>query len=203
MVVDPCGNVVAECTELGDAYVCATISDEALAIGSGQRYLKARRPGLYGDLVAPSKEPSETRPCWTRSWESGNTTAVPPASKQASAVAKPKSTETEPLPELPPESPPPSGRTIEDRVLARGGRAIREVCGAPGLLDGTVKWIITELQGDIDVGDVGTQKRFADFTGVVQVLMKPKLLAEIRRVVLTQLKLVETGGGSAPREYAW
>ncbi len=65
MILDPYGEVLAECTRLGDDVCTALCTDEKIASSSGRRYLAARRPELYGKLVEPSKEPPVTRPGWT------------------------------------------------------------------------------------------------------------------------------------------
>ncbi len=69
MVIDPFGEVVTECHKLGDDICIANCTDEKLQQASGRRYLKARRPELYGPLVEQSDEPSVTAPGWKRSWE--------------------------------------------------------------------------------------------------------------------------------------
>jgi predicted amidohydrolase len=62
MVLDPFGEVIAESIMLDDDVVIATLTPEKLQLASGRRYLKARRPELYGKLVEPQK--SETLPGW-------------------------------------------------------------------------------------------------------------------------------------------
>ncbi|MEQ9408020.1 MAG: nitrilase family protein [Fuerstiella sp.] len=64
MIIDPFGEVLAECHELGDDVVIALCTDEKLQQSSGQRYLRARRPELYGDLTTPSEQPPVTEPGW-------------------------------------------------------------------------------------------------------------------------------------------
>jgi predicted amidohydrolase len=66
MILDPFGEVVAESRTLGDDVVVALLTAEKLAQSSGRRYLRARRPELYGRLVeppAPGQEPI-THPGW-------------------------------------------------------------------------------------------------------------------------------------------
>jgi hypothetical protein len=67
MIFDPYGEVLVECRELGDDVVVGLLTDEKIARSSGRRYLRARRPELYGKLVeppAPGQEPVTT-PGWT------------------------------------------------------------------------------------------------------------------------------------------
>ncbi len=54
MIVDPFGEVVAECRSLGDEVVVATLVPESLALASGASYIRARRPDLYARLVEPN-----------------------------------------------------------------------------------------------------------------------------------------------------
>jgi predicted amidohydrolase len=51
MILDPFGDVVAECRDLDNAIAIATLTPEKLELAGGYRYLKARRPELYGDII--------------------------------------------------------------------------------------------------------------------------------------------------------
>jgi predicted amidohydrolase len=64
MVLDPYGEVIAECQALGDELVIGTCVRSKLENASGRRYLRARRPDLYGPLVEPSDLPPLTQPGW-------------------------------------------------------------------------------------------------------------------------------------------
>jgi predicted amidohydrolase len=64
MVLDPFGDVIAECHELGDDVTVATLTPEKLEQSSGRRHLRARRPDLYGKLVEPPTQPPITVPAW-------------------------------------------------------------------------------------------------------------------------------------------
>ena len=66
MIFDPYGEVLAECRELGDDVVVALLTDEKIQRSSGRRYLRARRPELYGTLVEPPPPGQEpvTIPGW-------------------------------------------------------------------------------------------------------------------------------------------
>ena len=66
MVLDPFGEVIAECRRLGDDVCVGLCTDEKIGVSSGQRYLRARRPELYGKLVEPPQQPPETTPGWDR-----------------------------------------------------------------------------------------------------------------------------------------
>ena len=66
MVLDPFGEVIAECRVLGDDVCVGVCRPEPIGESSGQRYLRARRPELYGKLVEPPSEPPVTTPGWKR-----------------------------------------------------------------------------------------------------------------------------------------
>ena len=52
MILDPFGDVVAECTALGEDIAVAKCVREKLKMAGGSRYRDARRPGLYGSIIA-------------------------------------------------------------------------------------------------------------------------------------------------------
>lgn len=64
MVIDPFGEVIAESNEHGDDVVVGLCTQEKIDLSSGRRYLRARRPELYGKLVEPPEEPPMTAPGW-------------------------------------------------------------------------------------------------------------------------------------------
>jgi predicted amidohydrolase len=66
MIIDPFGEVVAESRALGDDVVVALLTPEKLEQSSGRRYLRARRPELYGKLAEPPPPGQEpvTQPGW-------------------------------------------------------------------------------------------------------------------------------------------
>ena len=68
MIFDPFGEVLVESHALEDDVVVGLLTDEKIQQSSGQRYLKARRPELYGKLVEPQE--SVTLPGWTMEHES-------------------------------------------------------------------------------------------------------------------------------------
>ena len=59
MIIDPFGDIIAECRTLGDDYVSAVFSAEKLIKAGGYRYLKARRPDLYRDIIGQSHIPEQ------------------------------------------------------------------------------------------------------------------------------------------------
>ena len=66
MILDPHGEVVAECHALDDEVVVGLLTREAYEQASGRRYLRARRPELYAPLVEPHPPGHEpvTSPGW-------------------------------------------------------------------------------------------------------------------------------------------
>lgn len=52
MIIDPFGDIIAECRKLGDELVVATLTGEKLKQAGGYRYRKARKPDLYGDIIS-------------------------------------------------------------------------------------------------------------------------------------------------------
>jgi predicted amidohydrolase len=51
MIIDPFGDVLAECRTLGDDVVSAKLTREKLTQAGGYRYINARRPDLYRDII--------------------------------------------------------------------------------------------------------------------------------------------------------
>lgn len=57
MILDPFGDIITECRNLGDDYVTATITPDKLTRAGGYRYTMARRPGLYGQIISAGHNP--------------------------------------------------------------------------------------------------------------------------------------------------
>ena len=53
MIIDAMGEIVAESHALGDDVVLGLCTPEKIELSGGRRYLRARRPELYGKLVEP------------------------------------------------------------------------------------------------------------------------------------------------------
>jgi predicted amidohydrolase len=62
MVLDPFGDVVAECRVLGDDIAIATCAHEKIVKSGGHRYREARRPDLYGHILGAEHRPQQTVP---------------------------------------------------------------------------------------------------------------------------------------------
>ena len=56
MIVDPFGEVLVESRALGDDVVVGLLTPEKIEQSGGRRYIRARRPELYGRLVEPVSE---------------------------------------------------------------------------------------------------------------------------------------------------
>jgi predicted amidohydrolase len=63
MILDPFGDIIAECRNLGHDIAIATLTPEKLKLAGGYRYRKARRPELYGDIIA-QPHISEQKVAW-------------------------------------------------------------------------------------------------------------------------------------------
>jgi predicted amidohydrolase len=59
MIIDPFGDVLAECRKLDNDVVTATIVREKLEQSGGFRYTKARRPDLYGKILSQAHVPQQ------------------------------------------------------------------------------------------------------------------------------------------------
>jgi len=51
MILDPFGDILAECRKLGDDLVTSVLIPEKLTMAGGYRYIRARRPDLYKDII--------------------------------------------------------------------------------------------------------------------------------------------------------
>lgn len=71
MILDPDGEVLADCRTLGDEVTVGLLTAKAYERASGRRYLMARRPELYGPLTRPHLEGERpvTLPGWRRAFD--------------------------------------------------------------------------------------------------------------------------------------
>jgi len=60
MIVDPFGDIIAECRKLDNDFVIATLTPEKLKQAGGYRYIKARRPELYRDIIGRPHKSEQT-----------------------------------------------------------------------------------------------------------------------------------------------
>jgi predicted amidohydrolase len=63
MILDPYGDIIAECRELGNDIAIANLTPEKLVRAGGYRYVKARRPSLYKDIIG-QEHISEQKVVW-------------------------------------------------------------------------------------------------------------------------------------------
>jgi hypothetical protein len=68
MILDPFGDVIAECRKLDNEVVVATITPEKLKQAGGYRYKKARRPELYKDIIGAPHQ-AEQKVVWLQAEE--------------------------------------------------------------------------------------------------------------------------------------
>ncbi|HEV2863618.1 MAG TPA: nitrilase family protein [Pyrinomonadaceae bacterium] len=61
MILDPYGEILVETCRAADDMVVADLDASVLPTSSGRRWLKARRPELYGPLAVPTGEERDTR----------------------------------------------------------------------------------------------------------------------------------------------
>jgi predicted amidohydrolase len=68
MILDPFGGILAECRKLGDDWVKATLTPDALTKAGGNRYIKARRPDLYRNIIGQEHR-TELKVSWLNTHE--------------------------------------------------------------------------------------------------------------------------------------
>lgn len=59
MILDPFGDVIAECHTLGDDHVTATCTPDKIVNAGGTRYKNARRPDLYKNIICRPHKPEQ------------------------------------------------------------------------------------------------------------------------------------------------
>jgi predicted amidohydrolase len=63
MIIDPFGDILSECRLLDNGFAMATLHPEKIALAGGHRYLAARRPELYRDIIGAPHH-AEQRVSW-------------------------------------------------------------------------------------------------------------------------------------------
>jgi len=63
MIIDPFGDILDECRILGDGIATATLTSEKLSQAGGSRYIRARRPELYRNIIGKSHQ-TEQKVFW-------------------------------------------------------------------------------------------------------------------------------------------
>jgi predicted amidohydrolase len=59
MIVDPFGDILAECRSFDDDIAIALCTPEKLEQSGGYRYIKARRPDLYRNIIGKAHKPAQ------------------------------------------------------------------------------------------------------------------------------------------------
>jgi predicted amidohydrolase len=59
MIIDPFGDILAECRSFDDSFVTATLTPIKLEQSGGHRYIEARRPELYRDIIGKPHESNQ------------------------------------------------------------------------------------------------------------------------------------------------
>jgi predicted amidohydrolase len=70
MVIDPFGDVIAECRSLDNDIAIATCAYQKIANSGGHRYREARKPELYGRILG-AEHRSEQKVAWMSPSERG------------------------------------------------------------------------------------------------------------------------------------
>jgi predicted amidohydrolase len=63
MILDPFGDVIAECERLEESFALATLIPEKLILAGGYRYKMARKPELYRNIIGQEHR-SEQKVVW-------------------------------------------------------------------------------------------------------------------------------------------
>ena len=66
MIIDPFGDIIAECRSFDDSIATATVTSNKLYEAGGYRYTNARRPELYKSIIGQKHE-SEQKVAWLNS----------------------------------------------------------------------------------------------------------------------------------------
>ena len=59
MIIDPFGDIIAECRSFDDSLVTATITAEKLQQAEWNKIYKARRPDLYKHIIGQQHQPEQ------------------------------------------------------------------------------------------------------------------------------------------------
>lgn len=76
MVIDPFGDILAECRTFDNDFAMALCTPERLRQAGGYRYMKARRPDLYRDIIG-KKHKAEQKVVWLAGDQTSNTEDAP------------------------------------------------------------------------------------------------------------------------------
>ena len=65
MILDPFGDILCECTMLGDGTATAALLYNKIEKSGGHRYLNPRRPDLYGEIITQDHQSDQKVACLT------------------------------------------------------------------------------------------------------------------------------------------
>ena len=65
MIIDPFGDVMAECRSLDNEFVIAELSADRLTEAGGYRYIEARKPDLYKEIIGQAHQ-SKQQVSWLK-----------------------------------------------------------------------------------------------------------------------------------------
>ena len=85
MIIDPFGEIIAECRKLGNEIVTAELTPDKLINAGGYRYKKARRPELYRDIIG-QPHASEQKLAWLVAEENKKISAAEDMQKKDTAI---------------------------------------------------------------------------------------------------------------------
>ena len=71
LILDPFGEIIAESNALGDDVAVCLLTPDKIPLSGGRRYLKARRPQLYGRLVESGPAAPVTTADWLKKEQGG------------------------------------------------------------------------------------------------------------------------------------
>ena len=85
MIIDPFGEIIAECRKLGNDIVIAELTPDKLINAGGYRYKKARRPELYRDIIG-QPHVSEQTVAWLVAEENKKASAAEDMQRKDTAI---------------------------------------------------------------------------------------------------------------------
>ncbi len=65
MIIDPFGEIIAECRDLDDQFVSAVLEPEKLKLSGGYRYRRARKANLYDHIIGAPHQ-AELKVVWMK-----------------------------------------------------------------------------------------------------------------------------------------
>ncbi len=67
MILDPFGDIIAECNTFGDDIASAVCTPDKIELSLGRKHMAARRPEIYRELLKPRETPAVIDPSWNTS----------------------------------------------------------------------------------------------------------------------------------------